>query len=77
MMNSKDSYNNYDGMTLTQRQSECLYYILRGYSSKDIGIILDISHRTVDTHRTNLMKKLAVHNIAGLIKFAIKAGLVN
>lgn len=62
---------------LTERETEILRLIAEGYSNKEIGERLFISHRTVDTHRTNLMKKLGVHNIAGLIKFAMKAGLVN
>ena len=62
---------------LTSREVEILKAIAEGYSNKEIGDKLFISHRTVDTHRTNLMKKLEVHNIAGLIKFAIKSGLVN
>ena len=62
---------------LTEREIEVLSLIADGYSNKEIGEELFISHRTVDTHRTNLMKKLEVHNIAGLIKFAIKNGMVN
>lgn len=61
---------------LTEREIEILKLIAEGFSNKEIGDQLFISHRTVDTHRTNLMKKLEVHNIAGLIKFAIKNGLV-
>ncbi len=62
---------------LTDREIEVLRLIAEGYSNKEIGDQLFISHRTVDTHRTNLMKKLDAHNIAGLIKFAIKNGMVN
>jgi two-component system response regulator NreC len=62
---------------LTEREIDVLKQIAEGYSNKEIGDKLFISHRTVDTHRTNLMKKLGAHNIAGLIKFAIKNGLVN
>lgn len=61
---------------LTEREIEILKHIAEGLSNKEIGDKLFISHRTVDTHRTNLMKKLEVHNIAGLIRFAIKNGLV-
>jgi DNA-binding NarL/FixJ family response regulator len=61
---------------LTDRETEILQLIAGGYSNKEIGTKLYISHRTVDTHRTNLMKKLNVGNIAGLISFAIKKGLV-
>jgi DNA-binding NarL/FixJ family response regulator len=59
---------------LTGREIEILKLIAEGYSNKEIGDKLFISHRTVDTHRTNLMKKLEVTNIAGLIRYAIKSG---
>lgn len=62
---------------LTEREIEVLKQIAEGFSNKEIGDQLFISHRTVDTHRTNLMKKLGAHNIAGLIKFAIKNGLAS
>ncbi|MEQ8907844.1 MAG: response regulator transcription factor [Vicingaceae bacterium] len=62
---------------LTEREIDVLKLIAEGLSNKEIGEKLYISHRTVDTHRTNLMKKLDAHNIAGLIKFAIKNGMVN
>ena len=62
---------------LTEREIEILKWIAQGYSNKEIGDKLFISHRTVDTHRTNLMKKLEVHNIAGLIRYALRAGYVD
>ncbi|GAB4379563.1 MAG: response regulator transcription factor [Salibacteraceae bacterium] len=62
--------------TLTQREVEILRLIAEGYSNKEIGDRLYISHRTVDTHRTNLMKKLDIHNIAGLIRYAINTGIL-
>lgn len=61
--------------SLTEREIEILKLIAEGLSNKEIGDKLFISHRTVDTHRTNLMKKLDVHNIAGLIRFAIRNNL--
>lgn len=61
---------------LTERETEILRLIAEGFSNKEIGSKLFISHRTVDTHRTNLMKKLDVGNIAGLISYAIKNGIV-
>lgn len=61
---------------LTERELEILKLVAEGYSNKEIGERLFISHRTVDTHRTNLMKKMDVHNVAGLIRIAIKSGLV-
>lgn len=62
--------------SLTEREIEILRLIAQGFSNKEIGDQLFISHRTVDTHRTNLMKKLDVHNIAGLIRYALRAGYV-
>ena len=59
---------------LTEREIEILILIAEGLSSKQIGEKLFISPRTVDTHRTNLMNKLDIHNIAGLIRFALKNG---
>lgn len=63
-------------LILTDREIEILKLIAAGFSNKEIGDKLYISHRTVDTHRTNLMKKLEVSNIAGLIRFAIKNGYI-
>lgn len=61
---------------LSEREVEVLAALAEGLTNKEIGERLFISHRTVDTHRTNLMKKLDVHNVAGLVRIAIKAGLV-
>ena len=62
---------------LTTREIEILKLIAEGNSNKQIGDKIYISHRTVDTHRTNIMKKLGVNNIAGIIRFAIHKGIVN
>ena len=59
---------------LTEREIEILSLISEGLSSKQVGEKLFISPRTVDTHRTNLMNKLDIHNIADLIRFALKNG---
>lgn len=61
---------------LSKREVEVLVGIADGLSNKQIGERLFISHKTVNSHRTSLMKKLEAHNVAKLIKFAIKAGLV-
>lgn len=61
---------------LTEREIEIVRLIAEGLSNKEIGDKLFISHRTVDTHRTNLMQKLGVHNIAALVRLAIREGLV-
>lgn len=62
---------------LTEREIEILKLIAEGYTNKEIGESLFISHRTVDAHRTNMMKKLEVNNVAGLVRFAMKNGLIS
>ena len=61
---------------LTTREREVLAALAEGLSNKEIGERHFISPRTVDTHRTNLMRKLEVHNLAGLVRLAINSGLV-
>lgn len=61
---------------LSGREIEVLAALAEGLSNKEIGKKLFISPRTVDTHRTNLMRKLDTHNVAGLVRIAISAGLV-
>ena len=60
----------------TRRELDVLKLLVDGYTNKQIGEKLFISHRTVDTHRTNIMKKVGVNNVAGLISFAVKTRLV-
>lgn len=63
--------------SLTPREIQILQLIGEGNSNKKIGEILSISYRTVDTHRTNLMKKLNIDNVAGLIRFAYEHELIS
>jgi DNA-binding NarL/FixJ family response regulator len=67
----KDSYQN-----LTDREREMLKLVAEGYTAREIADILVISLRTVETHKTNLMKKLDIHNKADLIRFAIRKGII-
>lgn len=62
---------------LTDREREVLQLVARGLSTKEIATALDLSTRTVDTHRTNLMRKLGVKSVALLTQLAIRAGLVD
>ena len=62
---------------LTSREREVLQLLSEGRSSRDIGVTLNISIRTVDVHRSNIMKKLGVHNTTGLIVQAIKEGIID
>ena len=62
---------------LTTRQREILQLIAEGRSMKEIAGILDISIKTVETHRLRLMERLDIHDVPGLVRFAIRAGLVS
>lgn len=62
---------------LTPRQREVLQLIAEGQSTKEIARKLSVSVKTVETHRTQLMKQLDVHEVTGLVRYAIRAGLVS
>jgi len=62
---------------LTPREREVLQLIAEGNSSKKIAAALFISPKTVETHRTHIMDKLNIHNRSGLIKYAIRKGMVD
>jgi DNA-binding NarL/FixJ family response regulator len=62
---------------LTSREREVLQLIAEGNTNHEIAKSLDISEKTVEKHRGNLMAKLNVHDMAGLIRFAIKQGLIH
>lgn len=61
---------------LTDREREVLKLVAEGLATKEIAARLDISSRTVETHRANLMRKLDLHSVARLTQFAIREGLV-
>jgi DNA-binding NarL/FixJ family response regulator len=61
---------------LTSREREVLQLVAEGKTTKEIAAILDVSVKTADTHRTRLMQKLDIHDIAGLTRYAIRLGLV-
>jgi len=62
---------------LTQRQSQVLRLIAGGRTTKVIARDLQISTKTVETHRAALMEKLDIHDIAGLVRYAVRHGLVS
>jgi len=62
---------------LTPRQREILVRIAEGQSTKEIARALDISVKTVESHRSQLTERLSIHDVAGLVRFAIKAGLIS
>jgi DNA-binding NarL/FixJ family response regulator len=62
---------------LTPRQREILQLIAEGHSSKQIAHRLDASVKTIESHRASLMERLDIHDIAGLVRYAIRQGLVS
>ncbi|MFH0990528.1 MAG: response regulator transcription factor [bacterium] len=64
-----------DAVPLTKREKEILKLVVRGCTNQQIADQLYISPRTVDTHRSNIMQKLDIHDVASLVRYAIDHGL--
>jgi DNA-binding NarL/FixJ family response regulator len=62
---------------LTLRQREVLQLIAEGYTTKAIAARLKVSVKTVETHRAQLMDRLGIRDVAGLVRFALRRGLVD
>jgi DNA-binding NarL/FixJ family response regulator len=63
--------------SLSAREMEVFSYLVNGLRPKDIAELLEISPKTVDTYRASLMRKLNVHDLVGLVKFAIERNLTS
>lgn len=63
--------------TLTPKEFETLRQIANGLTTKEIAFAMQVSPKTVETHRTNLMSKLKINTVAGLTKYAIRHGFTN
>ena len=61
---------------LTNREKEVLVLVAEGFSNKEIAMRLNVGVRTVETHRERIMRKLCIHSVAGLTRFAISKGLI-
>jgi DNA-binding NarL/FixJ family response regulator len=64
------------GSVLTARESEVLKLIAEGHSNQQIADVLGLGRKTVDTHRTNIMRKLDLHDVTGLVKYALRRGII-
>jgi len=64
------------GDVLTDRELEVLQMIAGGHSNREIAEILKLSVKTVETHRMHLMDKLDIHDVAGLVRYALRKGLI-
>lgn len=69
--NLQDSYD-----LLTEREKEVLQLLAEGKSNKEAATVLDLSTNTVETHRTNLMQKLGLHNTAEIVLYAVRKKII-
>lgn len=72
-----DAFGNNPFNKLTPRQREILQLIAEGHTMQDIARILSISLKTVETHRAQLMERLGIYDVPGLVRYAIRIGLVS
>jgi DNA-binding NarL/FixJ family response regulator len=61
---------------LTPRERQVLQLIAEGKTTKEAASVLDVSVKTAETHRTNLMEKLDIHSTVGLVRYAIRRGIL-
>jgi DNA-binding NarL/FixJ family response regulator len=62
---------------LTPRQREILQLVAESRSSKEVAVLLGLSVKTVEAHRSQIMERLGIHDLAGLVRYAIRVGLVS
>jgi len=62
---------------LSQREKEILQFISEGYSTKEIAAKINVSIKTVETHRQHIMQKIGAHNVAALTKYAVREGITS
>jgi DNA-binding NarL/FixJ family response regulator len=64
------------GDLLTAREREVIQLLAEGRTSKEVAVTLNLSVKTAETHRTNLMRKLGLHSVADLTRYAVRNGIV-
>jgi DNA-binding NarL/FixJ family response regulator len=65
------------GDLLTAREREVIQLLAEGRTSKEVAVTLNLSVKTAETHRTNLMRKLGLHSVADLTRYAVRNGIVH
>ena len=68
---------NSSGDLLTAREREVIQLLAEGRTSKEVAVTLNLSVKTAETHRTNLMRKLGLHSVADLTRYAVRNGIVH
>jgi DNA-binding NarL/FixJ family response regulator len=74
MMKQNNVQDSYD--LLTEREKEVLQLLAQGKSNKEVAQVLTLSPHTIDSHRTNLMQKLDLHNTAEIVLYAVRKGII-
>jgi DNA-binding NarL/FixJ family response regulator len=74
--NRTDEDGEVSGDVLTTREREVVQLLAEGKTSKEVAVTLNLSVKTVETHRTNLMRKLGLHSVADLTRYAVSNGIV-
>ena len=68
---------NSSGDLLTAREREVIQLLAEGRTSKEVAVTLNLNVKTAETHRTNLMRKLGLHSVADLTRYAVRNGIVH
>jgi DNA-binding NarL/FixJ family response regulator len=71
-----EDVTNPSGDLLTAREREVIQLLAEGRTSKEVAVTLNLSVKTAETHRTNLMRKLGLHSVADLTRYAVRNGIV-
>ena len=66
-----------ENSSLTNKEREVLVLLTQGLSSKEAAQRLQLSPQTIDVHRKNIMKKLDIHNVPGLVRWALRTGIIS
>ncbi len=72
-----DAGADYADDVLTGREREVIQLLAEGKTSKEVAVTLNLSVKTAETHRTNLMRKLGLHSVADLTRYAVRNGIVH
>jgi len=74
--NREDGTGDVSDDVLTSREREVIQLLAEGKTSKEVAVALNLSVKTAETHRTNLMRKLDLHSVADLTRYAVRNGIV-
>lgn len=74
--NDENSNNRKNGLRLTARQKQILQLLAEGKSSKEVAVALNISVKTAETHRANIMRRLDCHSVTELVRYAIRNHII-